>query len=38
MGGSVAGVFWKRWGTGLYTMPADRPNLPFMYTLRAVKE
>tara|TARA_R110002096_G_scaffold151230_1_gene313524 strand:+ start:264 stop:1067 length:804 start_codon:yes stop_codon:yes gene_type:complete len=23
---------------GLYKMPADRPNLPFMYTLRAVKE
>ncbi len=25
-------------GDGLYRMPADRPNLPFMYTLRALKE
>lgn len=25
-------------GNGLYKMPADRTNLPFMYTLRAVKE
>eukprot|EP00435_Cladocopium_sp_Y103_P078475 s1_g2214.t1 len=24
-------------GNGLYRMPADRTNLPFMYTLRAVK-
>ena len=24
-------------GNGLYTMPADRTNLPFMYTLRAEK-
>lgn len=24
-------------GNGLYKMPADRPNLPFMYTLRAEK-
>jgi SAM-dependent methyltransferase len=24
-------------GNGLYKMPADRTNLPFMYTLRAVK-
>jgi hypothetical protein len=24
-------------GSGPYKMPADRPNLPFMYTLRAVK-
>jgi len=25
-------------GDGLYKMPADRTNLPFMYTLRAVKD
>jgi hypothetical protein len=24
-------------GNGLYKMPADRTNLPFMYALRAVK-